>query len=233
MLRVAADMLSIRKRNGTWHGLVCRDVVKPTDGNDAPNQPSAAKSSPLDWPTPPRSLVVERTEPGSPAARAGIQVGDTLLQVGDLRLTCSLDLERALLDRAAGDKVPVLINRNGDEKRLELVLQTVEQPAPQASELVWRKLGLRVSSVRSEVVAHNNSQLHGGLMVMDVNPDGAAAKAGIQRGDILIGLHQWETVSLENVVFVLNHPDLPSFNPLRFFILRAGQVHRGWIQRVD
>src|SRR4029077_2551099 len=27
MLRVAADMLSIRKRNGLWHGLVCRDCV--------------------------------------------------------------------------------------------------------------------------------------------------------------------------------------------------------------
>jgi serine protease Do len=232
-LRVAAEMMSIRKRNGTWHGLVCRDAVKPADGHDAANEAFAAKSSVLDWPTPLRSLVVERTEPNSPATRAGIQVGDTILQAGDLRVTCALDLERALLDRSAGDKVPVLVNRKGEEKRLELVLQTVEQPALPAADLVWRKLGLRLSPVQSEVVSHSNSQLHGGLMIMDVNPDGAAAKAGIQRGDILIGLHQWETVSLDNVVFVLNHPDLPSFNPLRFFILRAGQVHRGWIQRVD
>jgi serine protease Do len=232
-LRVAANMLSIRKRNGTWHGLVCRDVVKPTESSDAQNQTSTAKSSLADSPTPLRSLVVERTEPGSPAVRAGIQVGDTLLQVGDLRVTCGLDLERALLDRAAGDKVPVVLSRKGEEQRLELVLQSVEQPAPQGLEIVWRKLGLRLSPVQSEVVSQSNSQLHGGLIVMDVNPDGAAVKAGIQRGDILIGLHQWETVNLDNVAFVLNHPDLPSFNPLRFFILRSGQVHRGWIQRVD
>jgi serine protease Do len=232
-LRVAADMLSIRKRNGTWHGLVCRDVVKPTDGNDGQNQTSASKSPASDPPALRRSLVVERAEPGSPAARAGIQVGDMLLQVGDLRVASGLDLERALLERAAGDKVPVLISRKGEDQRLELVLQAVEQPALQGSELVWRKLGLRLSPVQSELVARSSSQLHGGLMVMDVNPQGAATQAGIQRGDILIGLHQWETVNLENVVFVLNHPDLPSFNPLRFFILRAGQVHRGWIQRVD
>ena len=38
---------------------------------------------------------------------------------------------------------------------------------------------------------------------------------------------------VSNVVFVLTHPDLASFNPLRFFIVRGGQVHRGWIQQVD
>ena len=60
-----------------------------------------------------------------------------------------------------------------------------------------------------------------------------AAKSGIQRGDILVGLHQWEMLTLDNVRFVLEHPDLASFNPLRFYIVRNSQVHRGWIQQVD
>jgi hypothetical protein len=37
----------------------------------------------------------------------------------------------------------------------------------------------------------------------------------------------------DNVVFVLTHPDLANFNPLRFYIVRNGQVHRGWIQQVE
>ncbi|HLJ94276.1 MAG TPA: PDZ domain-containing protein, partial [Gemmataceae bacterium] len=232
-LRVAAEMLSIRKRNGTWHGLVCRDVVKPTDANDSASQTAASRTAAGDPATLTRNLVVERTEAGSPAVRAGVQAGDIIVRVGDLRVTCALDLERALIDRAAGDKVPVLLNRKGTEERLELVLQSVEQPAPPAGDLVWRKLGLRLSAVHAELVSRSNPQLHGGLAVMDLNPDGPAAKAGIQRGDILIGLHQWETVNLENIAFVLNHHDLPSFNPLRFFILRSGMVLHGWIQRVD
>jgi hypothetical protein len=40
-------------------------------------------------------------------------------------------------------------------------------------------------------------------------------------------------LSLENVLFVLNHNDLANFYPLRFYIIRAGKVHRGWIQQVD
>jgi serine protease Do len=232
-LRAAAMLLSGRKRNGTWHGLVCRDVIKAADSSALGSPTAASKSQGGDPPPLLRALVVERAEPSSPAARAGVQVGDIVVQVANTQVSCALELERALLDRAPGDKVPVLLRRKGAEKRLELVLQSVEQPAPEASELIWRKLGLRLSVVQAEFVARTNAQLRGGLAVVDTNPEGAAAKAGIQRGDILVGLQQWETVTLDNVVFVLNHTDRSALNPLPFFILRAGQVHRGYLQRVD
>jgi len=54
-----------------------------------------------------------------------------------------------------------------------------------------------------------------------------AAKSGLRKGDILVGLHNWETVSVENVNYVLNHPDLATFHPVPFFILRAGQIRKG------
>src|SRR5205823_4072015 len=127
----------------------------------------------------------------------------------------------------------VVVRRKGAEQRLDLVLQALEQAAPQTADLIWRKVGLRLGPANAELVSRNNRQLHGGLTVVDVNNDGAAAKAGIQRGDILVGLHQWETVSLDNVIFVLTHPELPNFNPLRFFIVRGGQIHRGWLQQID
>ena len=56
-----------------------------------------------------------------------------------------------------------------------------------------------------------NKDLRGGLAITDVNPDSPAARAGFQRGDVLIGLHQWETISSDNVTFVLNHPDIGVF----------------------
>jgi hypothetical protein len=32
---------------------------------------------------------------------------------------------------------------------------------------------------------------------------------------------------------VLSHPDLANFNPLCFYIIRAGQIRRGWLQQLD
>jgi serine protease Do len=162
-----------------------------------------------------------------------LQKGDVIVGVADQPIHCGLELERALLESHAQDRVAVVVQREGKEKRLELILAAAERATPSVTDLVWHKLGLRLSPVGSEVVSRTNQQLHGGLVVTELRGDGPAGKAGIQRGDILVGLHQWEMLSLENIVFVLNHPDLASFNPLRFYIVRGGQVHRGWIQQVD
>jgi serine protease Do len=216
MIRVTAGLLAGQAR-GASAGLAVHDDVRP-GGEHAPFQ---------------RRVVVDRVDPAGPAARAGVRRGDVLVRLGDVDVASSLDLERALLDRAAGDALPVVYRRGGAEQKVELALDA-SRPAPGgAQEVVWHRLGVRLQALVPERVASTHPQLHGGLLVSEVRAESAAGKAGIQRGDVLVGLHQWEMLSLENVAFVLNHPDLASFSPLRFYILRGGQVHRGWLQAAD
>jgi serine protease Do len=215
MVRVAADLL--RKRGGPAHGMVVRDEVNALREEDRPL----------------RQTVVERLEPNGPAARAGVQRGDVLVSVGGQPVASSLDLERAMLERAIGDRMVVVVRRHGAEQKLEMVLEAGRAAALPSTDLIWRKLGLRLQAVSADQVSQADQQLHGGLAVADLRPDSPAAKAGIQRGDVLVGLHQWETVTTENVQYVLTHPDLASFNPLRFYIIRAGRVHRGWLPNLD
>jgi serine protease Do len=232
MLRVAADMMSVRKRNGTWHGLVARDDVILPDDAEAPVK-RVKDDGDAKVPGVLRRLVVDRAETSSPAAAAGLVRGDVVVKVNGQPVACGLDLERALLEGRAGDKVPVVVRRQDGEQKLELVLAPADRAGTVGGDVVWQKLGVRLLPVSPEVVSRVNPQLHGGLAVTDLRGDGVAARAGLQKGDILVGLHSWEMLSLENVLFVLNHQDLPSFNPLRFYIIRAGQVHRGWIQQVE
>src|SRR5438132_4648281 len=76
MLRVAAEMLSVRRRNGTWHGVVCRDCVGEPEGEKMPPREDGAAgektvSHEAATSVPPGSLtrwlVVERAEAASPA----------------------------------------------------------------------------------------------------------------------------------------------------------------------
>jgi serine protease Do len=99
--------------------------------------------------------------------------------------------------------------------------------------LIWRKLGLKLKPVPAESVNRDNPQLQGGLMVTEVWGDGPAGKAGVVRGDILIGLHSFAMVTSDNVLYVLNLPDLATINPLRFYVLRNGQVHKGTLAAAD
>lgn len=234
MIRVTADMLASHKRTPTWTGMICKDkVIEPEENKPAAKNDEVITPSSLSVTSCYRCLLAERIEANSPAAKAGILPGDTLLQVADARVSSTLEFERALLERQPGDKVAVLVRHQGVEQKLELVLQAPERPTAAPGDLVWRKLGMRLNPVSTEVVARTNQQLHGGLAVVETRADGIAARAGIQRGDILVGLHQWEMLNLDNVAYVLSHPDLASFNPIRFYIVRNGTVHRGFLQQID
>jgi serine protease Do len=234
MIRAAADMLSVQKRSGLWHGLVCRDRLLWGDSDlqlqSAKGELASDHETKADPPAWKRELVVERVDTGSPSARAGLQAGDVVVRLADQAVASSLDLERALIDHAAGERLPVVVRRTGDTRKLELALQPVETAATGPAELVWRKLGLRLQAVNAELVSRVSPQLHGGLVVVDLSPNGVAERSGIQRGDVLVGLHQWETLSVDNVGFVLTHPELASFSPLSFYIVRAGLIRRGYLQ---
>ena len=215
MIRVGAAMLA-RKGGGGTHGLVVRDDVRPSreDGFI-------------------RSVVVERLTDGGPAAKAGLQFGDILVKVGETPILSSLDLERAMIGVSAGDHVAVVFRRGIVEQRAEMTVDGTRIAATPGTDPVWRRLGVRLQAINTDSVTRSHPQLHGGLLITDVRPDSTATKAGLQRGDILIGLHQWETLNLDSVQWVLSNPELATFNPLKFYILRAGQIHRGAVQAAD
>ena len=100
------------------------------------------------------------------------------------------------------------------------------------AEQVWRRLGVRAKPIDASAVAEANPQLHGGMIITEVDADSPAGKAGMQRGDILVGLHQFETLSLDNINWVLNHPDVDSFSPVKFFLVRNGAVRRGHLPQL-
>jgi serine protease Do len=214
MIRVACGLLAGRGRGSSASGLIVKDEVHTSPGE-----------------APQRTVLVDRLDPNGAAAKSGLQRGDVVLKVGDVAVASSLDVERGLLDRAAGDKVPLVVRRAGADQKAELVVEAVAPrpvvAVPVAGDAVWRRLGLRLTPASPEAVSRVKSQLRGGLLVTEVRPTGAADKAGIQRGDILVGLHNWEMLTLENVQYVLNHPDLAGFTPLQFYVIRAGQFHRG------
>ena len=222
MIRSVADMLRSRRRPSAYDGLAVRDRV------DVSSE------------IPARSVVIERVEAGSPAASADLRPGDTLVRIGDLRVVCSYDVERAFLDRKAGDTVPVVVRRGDQDQRIDLALggagnpeRVVRAQTASKSDVVWTKLGIQLHPVAADVVTRVNRQLNGGLEVTELSSDGPAAKAGIKKGDILVGLHSFETLSADNVIYVLSHPELSSFQPLAFYIVRSGQVRKGTLASVN
>jgi serine protease Do len=210
MIGKAADMLSGKRRCGLKQGLTL------ADRHDRP-----AEDAPLR-----RWLAVQRVEPGSPAAEAGLKADDVIEAVGDVAVSTSVDFERGFLDRPA--KAKVRVKRGGESFDVELACGTGTERAAggntNAAEVVWAKAGVKLIPVGANLVQNVDKQLRGGMWVNEISPTGPAAKAGIQKGDILLGLHQWEMLSLDNVQFVVTHKDLATFSPLRAIFIRDGKI---------
>jgi serine protease Do len=188
-----------------------------------------------------RWAVVEKVEAGSPAEKAGVKMGDVLDKVADVKIVCTLDLERAFLDRPVGEKLNIVTRRGASDKgeggrevNGDVLLKVADKsPAIKPDDIVWKKLGLKVQPAPLDQVLKVNPQLHGGLMITEVSETAVAGKAGFQRGDILIGLHQYETITIDNITFVINHPDLTTWSPLKYFRIRGGQLQRGWLGNLE
>ena len=72
-------------------------------------------------------------------------------------------------------------------------------------------------------------KFHGGMLIEDVDETRSAFVNGLHQGDILVGLHKWETTSLANVTFILNHADTQPTPPnsvvqIKAFLVRGGNT---------
>lgn len=200
-MAVAARMLNPQNLGVAWHGVAAKTVPGKLPG-----------------------LVIDHLAESSPAATAGLATGDVIVSAGDLPIERPLDFERALLGRQAGDAVKLQVDRNGETVELDLTLATLPGGLKADSDPVWGVLGLKLKPIPSKQFQQYRSRYRGGLTVLEVRPDGPAAKQGIRRGDVLVGMHVWETISLNDVNYVLNRDDFADLDPLKFYILRDNET---------
>lgn len=68
-------------------------------------------------------VVIENVIEGLPAEKAGLKSGDVLVTVDGKKIENSLSLRSILRDKQPGDRVSVLVRRDGEEKTLAVELQ--------------------------------------------------------------------------------------------------------------
>jgi serine protease Do len=203
-MTVAAKLLNVERLRNNCHGLVTQV------GGD------------LEAP-----VRVSKIIPDSPAAKLGIIAGDEIVSVGPVRTVRPLDVERALLDRQPGQSVQVEVRRSGQTMMMDLAL--AESPAKTIAfrsstdnqEKVWQILGLRLSEEPRTSFQRRNARYRGGMHVEDVRPNSPAFEEGILPGDILVGMHKWETASDQDIQYIISRPTLTQMGSLKFYVIRG------------
>jgi serine protease Do len=176
-------------------------------------------------------MVVGKVEPNSPAAEAGLNAGDTIVRVDDVEIQRPLDFQRAMLERKPGEKCLLVAQHAGAPRTLNVRLAEPPETPKLSDQPAWDILGLELQSIRPDIFRQNHqTHYHGGLKVTAVRPNSPASNEGIRPGDVLVGMHEWETVSMENVSYVLKRREVANLSPMKFFILRDNETLYGYFQ---
>ncbi|MEO8498972.1 MAG: trypsin-like peptidase domain-containing protein [Planctomycetota bacterium] len=207
-LDVAAHLLETEVRKTASHGI---------DGKTLSNTQKS-------------EFLVTSVAAGSAAANAGVLPGDVVLEIAGATVCRALDFERALVDRRAGDELLMTVRRGSESVKLSLVLDSPTTSERSVSELAWDVFGIRLTPTASGTFRRLNTRYRGGLKVVGVRSESPAARQGIRYGDILVGMHKWETVSMDNVAFILESEAIRSSEPVKFFVLRDGETLFGHLQ---
>jgi len=137
--------------------------------------------------------LVSGVEPGSAAQRAGIKQGDVITSVNGEAVVDSNGLRNRVAGTRPGSEVAIEVVRNGRSETLHATLDELEASRTRASRdngesngQEFGPTGMTVEPLTPDVARELGlSSRKEGVVVRDVNPDGAAASAGLKPGDVI------------------------------------------------
>ena len=138
----------------------------------------------------PRGALVGSVQKGSPAERAGIEPGDVIVTFDGKRIARSSDLPYSVAATKPGSTVKVEVWRDGKTHSLDVEVGTREAPKTVAQAdgegEAKGKLGVSVRPLSPEEKAAGAGDR--GVVVEQVG--GAAAKAGVRAGDVIVSVNR-------------------------------------------
>jgi Do/DeqQ family serine protease len=131
--------------------------------------------------------LVSGVQPGSPAALAGLRQGDVIVALDGEKLADSNALRNRIAASRPGSKVAVEVQREGRRQTLHatLELKPASTRAAGTEGSATEGFGMTVQPLTPEVARQLELSGREGVVIKDVDADGAAAAAGLQRGDVI------------------------------------------------
>jgi Do/DeqQ family serine protease len=178
-----------------------------------------------------KGVIVNTVQPGSGAERAGLHQGDVIIALNETTINDPNELRNKVASTQPGTQVTITVMRGNREQKLQATLgefvaevkpaderSDTGAPLPEES----GKLGISVNPVTPELARTlnlgNNAE---GLVIGGIDPNGPAADAGLQQGDVIVSVNQQKVRATADLT---NAMQRAGDRPLLLLINRRGQT---------
>jgi serine protease Do len=149
------------------------------------------------------ALVSQILSEDSPARKAGLEAGDVIVALDGEPIDSSRELVRLVAEIQPGETAELEYLRDGDRRKTEITLAERES-AMQAGGAHARqgeggRLGIGAQNLTSQLASQLGSTSKDGVVVTSVEPDSAAAAAGLQNGDIIHEADRRKVANIEDL----------------------------------
>lgn len=168
-----------------------------------------------------------------PAADAGVEEGDAIVEFDGRAITDSRDMLRQVAAAGVGAEVDLLIFRRGEERTISVILGSREEaegqeiypasrsvPEPKEGNALGLELGELNDQMRQSLELEEDES---GLAVLGVDENSEASKKGIRTGDIILQVNFQPVMTLEDMSDAVEMAEGEGKKSLLLFVQRRGQ----------
>ncbi|MDC0335650.1 Do family serine endopeptidase [Pseudodesulfovibrio sp.] len=156
----------------------------------------------------PAGALIASVGKDQPADKAGVKQGDVVLEVNGVTIADNNELLKEIAGLAPGQKAKLTLWRDGKRitktvtlgQRGEKTMATMKPETPKKTASV---LGMSLKTVNDKEAAALGLDKTQGLLVVEVDPNSAAASEGVRQGDVILQANQRDvnaTSELEGVI---------------------------------
>lgn len=146
-------------------------------------------------------IIVHDVTQGGPAEKAGVKPGDVILRVGKTKIQSTSQLQRVVSSYKKGQKVNVQVIRGKRKMQVPVVIGEMPEQSNVSSGTPQKGpafLGMTLGSVQENYRFFRLNPSQKGVIVLAVQPNSSAQKAGVRVGDVIQSINYKDILSLSD-----------------------------------